>query len=180
MGIFDTDGGFGGGIFGDLDLESASDNPFGLPNDKYEFLLTGCEYGPTNKTKDLPNTDPEKRFGITWTFTVTNDCTYKGQTFKDWIEVPQTLTKDQIAELTQDQRTWRERNRALLKRRLVGLGVPLDRMSKVQPSDLIGTESVGELRTSKRGQQIMYSLSPHQPSDEEQDNFGLGTEDPEF
>ena len=101
------------GLFGDLNLEDAPDDPNAIPDNTYEAYLTDLKKGPT---KD------GSKVGVTFTYTISEGA-LDGRKVTEW----------KSANPTDDEAT-----KGYLKQRILGLGVPADRISQVDPSDLIG------------------------------------------
>lgn len=102
-------------LFGDLDLDNAPDDPFAIPDGTYKAYLTDVRKGPT---KD------GKKVGVTFKFKI-SEGDHKDQEVTEW----------KSANPTDDVRT-----KSFLKQRIIGLGVPADRISVIDPEDLIGKE----------------------------------------
>ena len=102
-------------LFGDLDLESAPDDPNAIPDGTYRAFLTDLKKGPT---KD------GSKVGVTFKYKVSEGA-YDGHQVTEW----------KSANTSDDDTT-----KAWLKQRIIGLGVPADRMSSVDPDDLIGKD----------------------------------------
>lgn len=103
-------------FFGELDLENAPDDPNSIPDGTYRAFLT--DIGKKG-TKNDPN-----KIGVTFKYKL-SEGQYDGFEVTEW----------KSANATDDDRT-----KSWLKQRLLGLGVPADRLSSVDPSDLIGKE----------------------------------------
>lgn len=102
-------------LFGDLALEGAPDDPFAIPDSTYRAYLTDVKKGPT---KD------KSKVGVTFRYKI-SEGDHKDQEITEW----------KSANPGDDTRT-----KSFLKQRIIGLGVPADRISVVDPSDLIGKE----------------------------------------
>jgi len=112
------------GLFGDLDVASAKDNPNEIPPNTYHCVVTKVATAPTRNGEKL---------GMTITYKILSGD-YEGKSFTEWKEIPQPVdprnpTKDE------------ERAISFIKQRLVSLGIPSDQMNSLKPDDLIGIEA---------------------------------------
>lgn len=121
-------------LFGELDVASASDNPFEVPPNTYNGYLTDVKVGPTK------NGD---KVGMTLIYTV-DGGEYDGRSVSEWKEIPQPSNPKS---LTAEEK----RAASYLKRRLLDLGIPESRMNSVSPDDLIGTALVFTVKEGKNG-----------------------------
>ena len=103
-------------LFGDLDLENAPDDPNAIPDSTYRAFLTDISKKGTQK-------DPHK-IGVTFKYRI-SEGNYEGREVTEW----------KSANPGDDERT-----KGYLKQRLINLGVPTDRLSQVDPDDLIGKD----------------------------------------
>lgn len=110
-------------IFGDLDIASASDDPFSVAPGTYEAVVSDVEV-KDNKDKTLK--------GLWITYTITGE-TENGKNVSEWKTIP--APADPKNPSAEDKRSM-----SFLKMRLSSLGIPESRMNSVQPEDLIGTE----------------------------------------
>lgn len=102
-------------LFGGLDLESAADDPFAIPDSTYKAYLTDVQKKPTRDGSKV---------GVTFKYRI-SEGDYKDQEVTEW----------KSANPGDDIRT-----KSFLKQRIVSLGVPADRIGVVDPGDLIGKE----------------------------------------
>lgn len=114
------------GIFGDLDVSSVSEDPFTVADGTYDAIVTACKAGLTNAG--------DKK-GLTIEYTIQEHDTEKGKKVTEWKQIPTPVDPDNPT--PEDLRS-----ASFLKRRLMDLGVPADRVGEVEPDDLIGTEVV--------------------------------------
>jgi hypothetical protein len=115
------------GIFGELDVASAADDPFKVPANVYEASVTDVTVGPT---KD------GSKVGMTLIYTITEDSAdgeHVGKTVREWKEIPQPANPKVLSADDKKAMSW-------LKARLLSLGVPENRVNTVEPSDLIGKD----------------------------------------
>jgi hypothetical protein len=131
-----------GSIFGDLDIASAEDNPFAIPDGVYEVFVTECVVGLTKK---------EDKLGMTLTYTIDGGPKDKSK-ISEFKHVPRPSD-----DLTSDQR---ERAKSFLKQRLASLGVPEDKMNSLYPADLIGTAAAITVVTNKEGYTNVTKVVP--------------------
>ncbi len=113
------------GMFGDLDMESAQDDPFLVPDNSYITYLTDVKVGPTK------NGD---KVGITFTFTI-DEGPHRSKTITEWKQIPQP---DDPKNPSDDDL----RSMSYIKQRMLSLEVPADKINDVKPEDLIGTKAV--------------------------------------
>lgn len=132
-------------IFGDLDLASAEDNPFAVPDNNYEAYVTNVVVGLTKK---------EDKLGVTFEYTLDGGPKDKFK-ISEFKHVPRP----------QDEMTDEDRARAksFLKQRLTSLGVPEDKMNTLDPADLIGTPCVITVKT-KEGYTNVTKVEPRKSS----------------
>lgn len=120
------------GLFGDLDVQQFDDNPWAIPDDKYEAVVTKSEVGET-KAGD--------KVGWTLTYTIESGrCS--GQSVTEWKRVPQ---RDKPME--DDHRAG-----SFLKERLLSLGIPENRLNEVTPDEILGRKVY--ITTRQRGENV--------------------------
>jgi hypothetical protein len=112
-------------LFGDLDFEKASDNPFEIPDNAYVCYLTDVKVGPT-KAGD--------KVGMTLKFTI-DEGAHKGKTISEWKHIPQPSDPKNPSD--DDLRAL-----SYIKARMKDLGIPGERVNSVKPDDLIGIKAV--------------------------------------
>lgn len=112
-------------LFGDLDFDKASDDPFAVPDNSYVCYLTSVKVGPT-KAGD--------KVGMTLTYTI-DEGPHSGKQITEWKNIPQPVNPKSPSD--DDLRAM-----SFIKQRLIGLGVPAERISEVQPDDLVGIKCV--------------------------------------
>ena len=109
-------------IFGDLDIASAEDNPFGVPDNTYETYLTEAEV----KTSKAGNK------GLALTYRVASGD-HEGKNISEWKNIPTPEDPKNPSAEDKTAMSW-------LKQRLISLGVPESRMNTLDPKkDLVGT-----------------------------------------
>lgn len=108
-------------IFGDLDIASAEDNPFGVPDNTYETFLTDAEV----KTSKAGNK------GLALTYRIASGD-HEGKNISEWKNIPTPEDPKNPSAEDKTAMSW-------LKQRLLSLGVPESRMNTLNPSDLVGT-----------------------------------------
>lgn len=122
------------GLFGDLDVSSAQDDPFKIPANTYACTLTDVKVGPT-KAGD--------KVGMTLVYTI-QEGDFEGDDITEWKEIPnpqdpQNLTKEEA------------RAASFLKQRLLNLGIPESRINSVESEDLIGLDVYVTTKDGKNG-----------------------------
>lgn len=110
-------------MFGDLDIESAADDPFAVPDNTYRAFVTDVEVKPT---KDGSKT------GMTIIYKI-SEGEHEGKQIREWKNIPQPVDPKNPSD--DDKRAM-----SFLKQRLLDLGVPADRINQVTPDDLIAKE----------------------------------------
>lgn len=108
-------------LFGELDVASAEDDPFAIPDNTYDCFLTDVKVGPT---KDKSKT------GMTLVFTI-SEGEHANKKIQEWKRIPTPADPKNLDD--EDKRSL-----SFLKARLLDLGVPAERVNTVSPDDLIG------------------------------------------
>jgi len=112
-------------IFADLDFDSVPDDPFYMPDNSYLTYVTKVKTGQTQAGD---------KFGMTITYRVAEGA-FEGREITEWKRIPQPSDPAHPSDDDLKAMTW-------LKSRLKDLGVPNDRMSELDPEDLIGIKCV--------------------------------------
>lgn len=111
------------GLFDDLDIAGAKDNPFEIPDNTYACRVSGLEV----------KTDKKGNGGMLFTYTVT-EGEHAGFEITEWKRLPLKTDKDVLTgKKYEDAKSW-------IKMRLNDLDVPESRMNSVEADDLVGTE----------------------------------------
>jgi hypothetical protein len=110
-------------LFTGLDLESAADDPFAIPDGAYDAVISEVKVGETR--------DGSKS-GMTTVFKIV-DGEHKDKTASRWLLIPN---------VQDPQNPTPEEAKALsfLKSHLLACGVPAERVNDVTAEDLIGTD----------------------------------------
>lgn len=124
-------------LFGELDVQSADDLDYTIPDNAYPAFVFDVKVGPT-KNKD--------KVGMTIIYKI-SEGEYAERTVQEWKQIPQPADPKN---LTQDE----SRALSYLKARMESLGVPTDKINSVTPDDLIGTEVVITLVTKGEYQNV--------------------------
>lgn len=111
------------GIFGDLDVEAAADDPFAIEDGTYNATITECS------VKD--NKDKTKK-GLTFKYQITDDGKMHGRKAQEWKNIPSS----------DDPQDVKDRDASYLKQRLLSIGIPADRINTFEPEDALGTDVV--------------------------------------
>lgn len=109
------------GIFGDLDVQAAADDPFAIDDGTYTAVVTGSEV--------KQNKDGNKNF-LVLEYTIEDDGAMSGRKASEWKNIPEP--GDDNA----------DRSASFLKQRLLSLGVPADRINSFEPEDALGVTVV--------------------------------------
>ena len=132
-------------LFADLDIASASDNPFGVDDGTYKATLSAVK-----------REEGKRGPGLVFEYTVQDDEKFEGRKTSEWKNLPVTAANKQGEwEITSAQDA--DTMKSWIKQRLASLGVPEERMNTTSPEDLIGTDVVITL-TSKKGYQNITKL----------------------
>lgn len=110
------------GLFGDLDVASAEDNPWAVPANTYEATV----YEVNVKQ------DKNKNNGLAIIYKISSGD-HAGKTVSEWKVIPSPADPKNP---TPDEK----KATSYLKQRLASLGVPESRMNTVDTNDLLGTE----------------------------------------
>jgi hypothetical protein len=108
------------GLFGDLDVASADDNPWAVPANTYEADVYLVEV----------KTDKNENKGLSILYKISSGD-HEGKTVSEWKIIPQPAD---LNNLTPEE----NKARSYLKMRLASLGVPEERMNDVNVNDLMG------------------------------------------
>ena len=111
------------GMFADLDVANAADDPFKVPPGAYTAHITGVEIksNKDNTTK-----------GLAVTYTV-SDGEHAGKNVSEWKTLPEPVDPKNP---TADE----ARALSFLKSRLTDFGIPAEKMNSVMPEDIIGLQ----------------------------------------
>lgn len=120
------------GMFHDLDIANAADDPGSIPSDMYDLIVSDVKVG------EKSDKDKSKEYTV-FVFAIVGGK-YHGRELQDWKWVPENGDTSSEAEDAL----------AYLKQRMTQFGIPLSEMNNVGPDDLKGIELTGEL--VKKGQ----------------------------
>lgn len=120
-------------IFGDLDIESALDDPFNIPDNTYHCFVFSVEVKDTKGGTKPDGTVKEIKRGITINYKIADDSVYNDKLIQEWKHIPKPADPKKP---TADEAS----AASYLKQRLADFGIPTNRMNSVQPDDLIGLE----------------------------------------
>ena len=113
------------GLFGDLDVASANEDVFGVPDGTYLCFVSKVSVKEGNKADE----HGEKQVGMTITFQVNDpESEYNEREITQYKRVPRKVE-------TADEK----RALGFLKLALMALDVPEERINTVDPEDLVGT-----------------------------------------
>lgn len=114
------------GLFGDLDVASAADNPWVVKDGTYGAIV---EKVTVEENKDKTKTN------LVLIYKITDDGEMLGRTVREYKEIPKPADPNNLTEEESKQASY-------LKMRLSSLGVPESEMNNIQVDDLIGTDVV--------------------------------------
>jgi hypothetical protein len=112
------------GIFGDLDVASASDNPWLVPANTYEANIYSAEI----------KRDKNENLGLELIYKIANG-EHEGKTVREWKVVPEPADPKNM---TADEK----KQTSYLKMRLRSFGVPESRMNSMNINDILGLEVI--------------------------------------
>lgn len=116
------------GLFGDIDIANAADDPFKVDPGTYEAVVA--------KVEVKPKKDDESKLMMRLDYKITDEeSPMVGRQVSEWKTVP---TPDDPNNLTADE----ERAMSFLKSRLGDLGIPESEMNGVEAADLVGINVV--------------------------------------
>lgn len=111
------------GLFDELDVAGASDNPFAIPDDTYPCVV-----------KDLTvKKNAKGNMGMTVTYKVT-EGEYAGREITEYRRMPHSTDAEPLDEAKKAQ------SLSYIKRTLSSLGIPEARMNSVTKEDLVGID----------------------------------------
>lgn len=114
------------GIFGDLDLASASDDPFSVNDGTYEAVVTKAEVRQNkNETDNF----------LVLEYTIEDDGNMSGRKVSEWKKIPKQGAEDF------------DRAASFLKQRLLSIGIPNERINSFEPDDALGADVVITVKT---------------------------------
>lgn len=111
------------GLFDELDVAGAADNPFAIPDDTYECVVSDVTVKQNKKGN----------MGMTIKYKVVSGQ-YADAEISEYRRIPHP--KDTDVQSTSEA----ERSKSFLKRSLASLGIPEDRMNSVGKADLEGIQ----------------------------------------
>lgn len=141
------------GLFGDLDIEAASDNPFDIPADKY-----GCAVIKVERTR---NKDDNADF-LVFTYVIEEGNAAIGQEVSEWKKIPAS-----------DDEPGADRAKSFIKQRLLSLGVPEKRVNTVNSEDLLGVKVWATIKPGKNGYPSISKVELQDSSNNDSVSLGL-------
>ncbi len=112
------------GIFGDLDVASASDNPWLVPANTYECTVYTAEV----------KRDKNEVLGLELIYKISSG-EHEGKTVREWKQIPEPADPKN---LTPDEK----KATSYLKMRLLSFGVPESRMNSMNINDILGLDVI--------------------------------------
>lgn len=133
------------GLFKDLDIASASSDPFSVEDGTY---LCTVKKVAVQKTKD------ESKTGLTFSFEIDEDdenenALMHGRKIDEWLTIPEVDADGEYVDPEKGPIFM-----SFLKRRLESLGVPEEEMNTVDNEDLLGISCVVTVKTKGDYQNI--------------------------
>lgn len=111
------------GLFAELDIASATDNPFAIPDNTYPCVLESVEVKANEKGNH----------GLYLKFVI-SEGEHKGKKITEYKRIPHPDDAEVLDEAD------KKKARYYINQRLSTLGVPDERMNDVEPDDLVGTD----------------------------------------
>ena len=111
------------GLFDELDVAGAADNPFAIPDDAYECVVSDV----------VAKKNAKGNMGMTVQYTIT-DGEYKGRKITEYRRMPHKDDTDVLDDAKAAEA------RSYIKRTLSKLGIPEDRMNSAGKDDLVGIQ----------------------------------------
>lgn len=121
------------GLFEELDIASAKDNPWEIPNNTYRCLVTDV----------VVKKNQSDNMGMTFYYTI-QDGEQKGLKVSEYKRMPHPTDAEPLDKADADKAL------SYIKMRLASLGIPEERMNSVEKDDLIGIECF--VTTKQNGQ----------------------------
>lgn len=109
------------GLFGDLDIASAEDDPWSVPSNTYEATVY---------TVEVKETQDKSKTGLNIVYKISSG-EHEGKTVREWKEIPKGSTTPE-----------EKKAASFLKMRLASLGVPESRMNSIDVNDLQGLDVI--------------------------------------
>lgn len=116
-------------LFQDMDLASAADDPFGIPADTYDAVISDIIIKEPKQVTDDKGAAPF--FILEYTI---EGGDYDSKTQQEWKRMPSTDSNDPGYRLSAEGK----QRASFIKSRLLSLGIPESRVDTVGRDDLIG------------------------------------------
>lgn len=147
-------------LFGELDVESADDNPWIKKDGTYISDLTGLSVKPT-KAGD--------KMGLSLEFKIVEGI-YKGRLIKNWLWIP---SQEQLKDPDEEKAARAAQAVSQLKYTMTSMGVPADRVNSVQAEDLMAMDQKYEVTIrNKNGSENVTGIAVHEESGSTASPFG--------
>ena len=111
------------GLFDELDIAGAEDNPWAIPDSTYPCVVSDLEVKANQKGN----------MGMTFKYKVT-EGEYAGREVSEYKRLPHSADQEPLDATKKGQAV------SYIKQRLASLGIPEERMNGVTKDDLIGIE----------------------------------------
>jgi hypothetical protein len=120
------------GLFEELDIAGAEDNPWSVPDNTYAAVVSNVEV----------KKDKNDNMAMTFFYKVT-DGDYLDRELKEYKRLPHSTDKEPLTgKALEDAKSY-------IKVRLASLGIPEERMNSVDVDDLIGIECYITVKNNK-------------------------------
>lgn len=120
------------GLFEELDIAGADDNPWLIPDNTYQAVVSDLRVAK----------DRNENMGMTFVYKIT-DGDYSDREVTEYKRMPHSTDKDQL------QGAEKEKAKSYIKMRLASLGIPEERMNDVEKDDLIGIDCYITVKNNK-------------------------------
>jgi hypothetical protein len=153
------------GLFGDLDIASANDDPFSVPDDKYKVVVISAEVAKSNAGN----------IGLKIGYSITEGAYAGNSSLQTWNEIPNKLSDSEYGMLLDEEKGKYEQKKSFLKKTMLDLGIPESRINSVDPGDLIGLTAIATVKNKSGSPYKSVYLSPAKPGEVSVGGGGLGT-----
>lgn len=147
-------------LFGDLDVESADDNPWIKKDGTYNAALSGLAVKPT-KGGD--------KVGLSLEFKIV-DGIYKTRIIRQWLWIP---SQEHLKDPDEEKAAKAAQAVSQLKYTMTSMGVPAERVNSVQAEDLMAMDQTYDVTIrNKNGSENVTGIAVHEESGSTSSPFG--------
>lgn len=120
------------GLFDELDIAGADDNPWLVPDNTYPAVVSNLEV----------KKDRNDNMAMTFFYKI-KEGDYADREISEYKRMPHSSDKDKL------EGAEKERAKSYIKMRLASLGIPEERMNEVEKDDLIGIDCYITVKNNK-------------------------------